>query len=42
LVKAGFRGDVHVTFDTGRLMSVVLPDSARLLEEEAKYANGAG
>jgi metallo-beta-lactamase family protein len=42
LVKAGFRGDVHVTFDTGRLMSVVLPDSARLLEEEAKYANRAG
>ena len=42
LVKAGFQGDVHVTFDTGRLMSVVLPDSARLLEEEAKYANRAG
>ena len=42
LVKAGFRGDVHVTFDTGRLMSVVLPDSARLLEEEAKYANRSG
>ena len=42
LVKAGFAGDVHVTFDTGRLMSVVLPDSARLLEEEAKYANRAG
>jgi len=42
LVKAGFRGDVHVTFDTGRLMSVVLPDSARLQEEEAKYANRHG
>ena len=42
LVKAGFRGQVHVTHDTGRLMSVVLPDSARLLEEEAKYANRAG
>ena len=42
LVKAGVRGDVHVTFDPGRLMSVVLPDSARLLEEEAKYANRAG
>jgi hypothetical protein len=38
LAKAGFRGDVHVTFDTGRLMSVVLPDSARLQEEEARYA----
>lgn len=42
LVKHGFGGDVHVTFDTGRLMSVVLPDSARLLEEEARYANRAG
>ncbi|MEY2756087.1 MAG: hypothetical protein RJB65_2445 [Actinomycetota bacterium] len=42
LVKAGFRGDVHVTDDTGRLMSVVLPDSARLLEEEARYANKRG
>ncbi|MGA0894354.1 MAG: MBL fold metallo-hydrolase RNA specificity domain-containing protein [Ilumatobacteraceae bacterium] len=42
LVKNGFRGQVHVTHDTGRLMSVVLPDSARLLEEEAKYANRSG
>ncbi len=42
LVKGGFRGPVFVTYDTGRLMSVVLPDSARLLEEEAKYANRAG
>ncbi|MEI8241563.1 MAG: MBL fold metallo-hydrolase, partial [Actinomycetota bacterium] len=42
LVKGGFAGDVHVTFDTGRLMSVVLPDSARLQEEEAKYANRSG
>ncbi len=42
LVKAGFRGPVHVTYDTGKLMSVVLPDSARLLEEEARYANRAG
>jgi metallo-beta-lactamase family protein len=42
LAKAGFRGKVHVTFDTGRLMSVVLPDSARLQEEEARYARRAG
>ena len=42
LVKSGFRGPVFVTFDTGRLMSVVLPDSARLQEEEARYANRAG
>ncbi len=42
LVKAGFRGAVHVTHDTGRLMSVVLPDSARLQEEEARFANRSG
>lgn len=42
LVRAGFSGPVHVTYDTGKLMSIVLPDSARLLEEEAKYANRAG
>lgn len=42
LVKAGFRGPVHVTYDTGKLMSVVLPDSARLLEEEARFANRVG
>lgn len=42
LVNAGFRGPVYVTYDTGKLMSVVLPDSGRLQEEEAKYANRAG
>jgi metallo-beta-lactamase family protein len=42
LVQAGFRGPVYVTHDTGRLMSVVLPDSARLAEEEAKFANRGG
>jgi metallo-beta-lactamase family protein len=42
LVKQGFRGAVHVTYDTGKLMSVVLPDSGRLLEEEAGYANKRG
>ncbi|MEI7546634.1 MAG: MBL fold metallo-hydrolase [Actinomycetota bacterium] len=42
LVKQGFRGPVYVTFDTGKLMSVVLPDSGRLLEEEAGYANRKG
>ncbi|MGB8860067.1 MAG: MBL fold metallo-hydrolase [Ilumatobacteraceae bacterium] len=42
LVKQGFRGPVHVTYDTGKLMSVVLPDSGRLLEEEAGYANKRG
>jgi metallo-beta-lactamase family protein len=42
LVKGGFRGPVYVTHDTARLLGVVLPDSARLLEEEARYANRAG
>ena len=42
LVRAGFDGPVHVTYDTGRLMAVVLPDSGRLLEEEARFANRKG
>jgi len=42
LVNGGFGGPVHVTYDTGKLMSVVLPDSGRLQEEEARYANRAG
>lgn len=42
LVNDGFTGQVYVTHDTGRLMAVVLPDSARLLEEEAGHANEYG
>jgi len=42
LVSEGFQGPVYVTYDTGKLMSVVLPDSGRLLEEEAGYANKRG
>lgn len=42
LFKQGFRGPVFCTYDTGKLLSVVLPDSARLLEEEAGYANKRG
>jgi metallo-beta-lactamase family protein len=42
LVSAGYSGPVHVTADTARLMAIVLPDSARLLEEEASYARRAG
>ncbi len=42
LVQQGFDGPVFVTYDTGKLMSVVLPDSGRLLEEEAGYANKKG
>jgi metallo-beta-lactamase family protein len=42
LVRGGFRGPVYVTHDTGKLMSVVLPDSAHLQEEEASHANAFG
>lgn len=42
LMKGGFRGPVYATHDTARLVGVVLPDSARLLEEEARYANRSG
>ena len=42
LVKSGFHGPVFVTHDTAQLVGVVLPDSARLLEEEARYANRSG
>lgn len=42
LVREGFRGTVHATSDTSRLMSVVLPDSGRIHEEDARHANRAG
>jgi metallo-beta-lactamase family protein len=42
LVRAGFNGPVYVTHDTGKLMAVVLPDSAHIQEEEARHANNAG
>ena len=41
-MRQGFNGPVYVSYDTGKLMSVVLPDSGRLLEEEAGYANKRG
>jgi metallo-beta-lactamase family protein len=39
LVQLGFRGPVYCTAATRDLCSLLLPDSARLLEEEAEYAN---
>lgn len=42
LMRAGFSGPVFVTPDTAALMSVVLPDSGRLLEEESEFANEKG
>jgi metallo-beta-lactamase family protein len=38
LVRDGFRGVVHSTEGTAELSRIMLPDSAHLLEEEARYA----
>lgn len=42
LVAHGFKGRVHCTAATRDLCGLLLPDSARLLEEEAEYANRHG
>ena len=42
LVKLGFRGRVHATGPTRDLCALLLPDSARLMKEEAEYANRHG
>jgi metallo-beta-lactamase family protein len=42
LVKQGFRGPVYCTPATEGLLHILLPDSARLQEEEAEYANRKG
>lgn len=39
LVKLGFSGEVFTSRATGDLMKLLLPDSARLQEEEADYRN---
>lgn len=39
LVRAGFRGPVYCTAATRDLLGILLPDSARLQEEEADFAN---
>jgi metallo-beta-lactamase family protein len=38
-VKDGFRGPVYATSGTRDLCGILLPDSARIQEEEAQYAN---
>ncbi len=38
LVRAGFRGRIHSTVGTAQLSGLILPDSGRLLEEEARFA----
>ena len=42
LVKRGFRGRVHCTAATADLIEILLPDSARLQEEDAARANRVG
>lgn len=42
LVKQGFEGPVYSTPGTAELCSLLLPDSASLLEEEADYARRKG
>jgi metallo-beta-lactamase family protein len=42
IVKLGFAGKVYTSRATGDLMKILLPDSARLQEEEADYRNRKG
>ena len=42
LIQSGFRGPVWCTEATRSLCGILLPDSGRLLEEEASYANRSG
>ena len=42
LVRDGFDGAVYATEATADLLQILLPDSARLQEEEAEYANRKG
>jgi metallo-beta-lactamase family protein len=42
LVRDGFAGDVYCTPATDELARILLPDSARLQEEEADYSNKKG
>jgi metallo-beta-lactamase family protein len=42
LVRSGFRGKIFCSESTADLCHILLPDSGRLLEEEANYANRHG
>lgn len=42
LVKKGFRGRIHCSEATAELCHILLPDSARLAEEDAERANRVG
>ncbi len=42
LVRDGFNGKIYLTEDTGKLVEIVLRDSARIQMEDAKYAEKKG
>lgn len=42
LVRDGFKGRIYATTATADLLKILLPDSARLQEEDAEYANRKG
>ncbi len=42
LVRDGFNGTVYATKATAELLTLMLPDSARIQEEDARYANRKG
>ncbi len=42
LVRLGFKGPVFCSRGTGDLLKILLPDSARLQEEDAEYRNRKG
>ena len=42
LAASGFRGPIHCTEATAELCRILLPDSGRLQEEEAEFANRKG
>jgi metallo-beta-lactamase family protein len=42
LVRDGFKGPVYATMATADLLKIMLPDSAKLQEEDADYANRRG
>jgi metallo-beta-lactamase family protein len=42
LVRDGFTGPIYTTTATAELLKILLPDSAKLQEEDAEYANRKG
>ena len=42
LVSGGFKGPIHCTGGTADLCGLMLPDAARIQEEDAKFANKRG